>query len=218
LPEKKFEINNVDEFKTTIWECFHKYLKSHTRVTETDNSVSSSHLTVLNSLYQHAKVNFFEYTTRFQSVATLFLFSKTIYWVKWKERKHTELELRIYPYESDIDHESFNRILQANNSTDTDRAGAAKEEKLSAVKTMLKDRFCDTFNAVDMVWRMWTNDIINSEVAANANILDGVVCPPLEIAHLFTLEPQNSISQMATERRRANAAAIRALNIVRNSL
>jgi len=44
---------------------------------------------------------------------------------------------------------------------------------------MLKDRYGDTFNAVDMVWRL-----------------------------IFTLKLQNSNSQMATERTRENAAAI----------
>lgn len=131
----------------------------------------------------------------------------------WTKRGISNLELRIYPYGCEVDSESFKQLNQTQVIEERDRSGASKEELITTTKNKLQKRYGDSLLAIDMIWRMWENDLVISNNAENIDtIINETVGPPNYLVKLFRLKPPDTLSGAINDRRRANNLALTLIN------
>ncbi|ETN18712.1 hypothetical protein PPTG_21592 [Phytophthora nicotianae INRA-310] len=105
----------------------------------------------------------------------------------WREeaRRGQTVKLLIYEYGADIARaQDLEDFKAAHVVPDTDRAGAPSEGSLGDVAQSLKEAWSTTFQAEDVVWRLWGNHVTTN---LDRSTWDAMIQqpPPQQLVHLF---------------------------------
>jgi hypothetical protein len=210
LPSLDLQVKSVEELKKTIFEKYKHYLKGHSKVVEktTEEDSETKTETVLDDekeiQYSNSE-NFFRIkddeahrTFRLNDVKMSML-------MRWS-RKKSDLNLKIYPYGADISRTQYNQIKNKESVTACDRSGAKKEEEITKKVEELKNKLGDSWKAIDGVWRIWANDLVNNE-RENGEV-ESIQSPPKYLIHLFQTVDEHTISTEGYRRQKQNSIAL----------
>ena len=127
-------VNDEAEAILIVWEKYKKYLKSHTKITEYDDefgepqskSVLDPEMAISLEL---CGPKFIRFKDKVQK-RDCFLNQLTVDHLSlWCKGKTGDIEIRLYPYGSDLNINDYREIQAKSQKEHTDRAGATKEEQ-----------------------------------------------------------------------------------------
>jgi hypothetical protein len=198
LTPASFRGNSMEAIVEKIWTTYHDRIKG--RAVRTDDMVWSI---VVVDRTEWTKVMQLKFRKKLADS------SKTPQeWNSWLvHHRGKTISLLIYEYGSGIARkEEFDEFCKACvHPTQTDRAGAAAESSLREVVHSLQDQWGTTFQAEQVVWRMWANHITRN---LNRSTWESLVLqpPPDYIAHLLQLPASHLEGHLATLTTSANLA------------
>jgi len=221
LPDLTLQVDTVKEAKEFIWREYNKYIKGHTKNIEeiAEDGARITKTVIDNTKEMNLENKFFRFH---DSIGKKNIMLGEVIASKldtWMRRENSSINLRIYPFGVEIDGEAFKDLESLQLSEEIDRSGATKEEILTSAVKKLKEIHGDVWNAYDISWRMWANDIVaNTQQSDIERTIESSVGPPNYFVHLFRLRQDHSIIDVLNNRSQANEMALKALRDVKLKL